>query len=135
VGFVTGYDPLYVFDAATRTWKRSYGNTPFVGASGNQVAPTNVIVQFVRYPDVSEGELLGQGDAWIFSDGFLVKGRWTKPDAATPTRFTDASGQVVALTPGRTWVELLPIGNAVDVVAAPGPPASPASVAPTTRAR
>jgi len=34
LGFSAGYDPTYSFDAATGTWKRSYGLEPFVAASG-----------------------------------------------------------------------------------------------------
>jgi hypothetical protein len=31
------------------------------------------------------------------------------------TQFTDTSGQPVLLTPGRTWIELAPIGTAANV--------------------
>lgn len=130
VGFQAGYDPTYTFDPQTRTWKRSYGPTPFVDVSGNQIAPTNVIVQFVNYPRGAEGELIGEGDAWVFSDNKLVQGRWVKPDAATPTQFQTIFGVPIALTPGRTWVELAERGTVVDLVHAPPPP--PTTVAPTT---
>jgi hypothetical protein len=128
VGFSSGYDPTYVFDAAKRVWLRHYGTTPFKAVSGEQVAPANVIVQYIRYPANSEGVVIGEGDAWVFVDGFLVKGRWSKPDNVTPTAFTDAAGQVVRLRPGRTWVELLPVGSAVDVTPAPAPPPGPVPV-------
>jgi len=130
VGLSPGYDPTYTYDAATSTWKRAYGFAPFLGADGTQVAPTNVIVQFINYPAGSEGELLGSGDAWIFSNGALVKGRWAKSDPTVPTQFTNVFGVPVPLTPGRTWIELAPLTAAVDVVAAPLPP--PTTVPPTT---
>jgi hypothetical protein len=127
IGFSPGYDPTFTFDPASRTWKRSYGATPFTDISGTQIAPTNVIVQFVNYSADGDGQLIGDGDAWVFSDQHLVRGRWTKPDAKTPTKFVDAAGAPIQLTPGRTSVELVPAGASVDLVAAPPPP-------PTTRA-
>ena len=54
VGFNAGYDPTYTWDPVSRTWKRSYGGAPFMDTSGSQIAPTNVIVQFVHYPAGAE---------------------------------------------------------------------------------
>ena len=137
VGFQQGYDPTYTFDAASRTWKRSYGTVPFMDVSGNQIAPTNVIVQFINYPQGAEGELIGEGDAWVFSDNKLIQGRWFRPDAETPTQFVDGFLQPIRLTPGRTWVELTEIGAPVDLVAAPPPPPTtvPAPTTTTTKAK
>ncbi|MFA5885360.1 MAG: DUF3048 domain-containing protein [Acidimicrobiia bacterium] len=130
VGFDSGYDPTYTFDPATKTWKRSYATAPFMDMSGKQVAPTNVIVQFVDYPRGAEGELIGQGDAWVFSANKLIRGRWVKQDAASPTIFVDSSLAPIKLTPGQTYVELAPTGSAVDLVASPPPP--PTTVPPPT---
>ena len=134
VGFNPGYDPTYTWDPATKTWKRSYGQFPFNDVSGQQVAPKNVIVQFVHYPAGAEGELIGEGEAWVFSDNKLLRGKWVKPNAETPTQFLNSFGVPIALTPGRTWVELLPTGSPVDLVASPPPPPTtiPPTLPPTT---
>jgi hypothetical protein len=134
VGFQTGYDPTYTFDDATRTWKRSYGSVPFMDVSGKQIAPANVIVQFVDYPRGAEGQLVGQGEAWVFTGDRLVRGRWSKADANSPTVFVDAAQVEIELVPGRTWVELLNIGAPVDLVAAPPPPPTTMPPATTTTA-
>ena len=57
--------------------------------AGQQVAPENVIIQFVNYvpTDVAdqfgvpipEAQLVGQGEAWVLTDGGIVKGGWIKP--------------------------------------------------------
>jgi len=130
IGFDAGYDPTYTWDAATKTWKRSYGIAPFMDVNGAQVAPANVIVQFIRYPAGAEGELIGSGEAWVFSDGKLLRGSWSKPDAVTPTSFTYGLGAPMPLSPGQTYVELAPTGAAVDLVAAPPPP--PTTIPPPT---
>ncbi len=135
LGFSAGYDPTYSFDPTTNTWKRSYGFDPFLAASGVQVAPTNVVVQFIEYPAYSQGNTVGEGDVWVFAAGQLVRGRWIRPAREAPAQFVDAAGNPIKLVPGRTWVHLLPIGAAVDVVAPPPPPptsAPPSSAPPST---
>jgi hypothetical protein len=122
VGFSPGYDPTYTYDPTSRTWKRSYGLTPFKVASGEQIAPTNVVVQFTNYEGgagnpTAEGQTVGQGDVWVFTDGKVTKGRWVRPAKGQPAGYVDATGKPITLLPGRTWVELLPIGSAVDVTA------------------
>jgi len=113
---------VYDYDAATSTWKRTSNGTPQVVESGAQVAPTNVIVWFVPYVNspgdvdvvgepVSVAQTTGTGDAWVLSQGQIVKGHWSKPDAQTPVSFTDAAGGPIKITPGTTWVELAPVGT------------------------
>jgi hypothetical protein len=111
----------YAWDQGAGVWKRSQDGTPHVDAKGAQIAPVNVVVQFVTYKDtgqrdasravVDEAELVGSGEAWILSGGKVVKGKWSKSSANTVTEYTDASGAKVALTPGVTWVELAPQGS------------------------
>ncbi len=103
-------------------WARKQNGTPHVDSAGVQVAPANVVIQFVTYKDsglvdrsnsgVPEGQLIGEGEAWVLSDGKIVKGKWTKSNLTEVTRFTDAAGAPIPLTPGRTWVELPPPGTA-----------------------
>ncbi len=115
VGFRPGYEATYSYDHATETWKRSHEFVAFEADSGAQIAPVNVIVQFVRYDGAGDGQLIGTGDAWVLSGGRMVKGRWSKSTASDPTRFSDVAGAPIRLRPGRTWVELLPIGSRVTV--------------------
>ena len=80
---------------------------------------------------------VGEGEAWVFSDNKLLRAKWVKPNAETPTQFLNAFGVPIALTPGRTWVELLPTGSPVDLVASPPPPPTtiPPTLPPTTAKR
>jgi len=130
VNFDLGYDVSYVWDAKVRGWMRFSRTTePFLAAAlvPVQVSATNVIVQFVPYAGFGEGNLIGSGEAWIFANGQLVKGTWVKPFIGSITEYQDAAGAPILLTPGRTWVELLPTGKTVDVVSPP-----PSVGAPTT---
>ena len=137
VGFPSGYAVDYAYDAASNTWRRSMAGTPFVDTSGAQVAPTNVVVQFVGCCigqfEGARYQTVGSGAAWIFSAGQLVKGTWQRSAATQVTQFVDTAGQPIALTPGRTWVEFVPDGTPVNVV--PGPPVTTLAPPPTAAAR
>ena len=103
-------------------WARSQKGTPHVDSDGLQIAPANVIIQFVRYvssgvpdqfgKDIPEAELVGSGDAWILTAGGLVQAHWSKASLDAITTYTDVDGNPVGLTPGRTWVALPTAGGA-----------------------
>jgi hypothetical protein len=112
----------YAWDGGSGTWRRVENGTPHTDGAGAQVAPRNVVVQLVQYKDtgqidrsgtsVPEAELVGSGEAWILTDGKVVKGTWSKPTAEAVTAFNGPDGKPVPLTPGQTWVELAPVGSA-----------------------
>jgi hypothetical protein len=122
VDFDPPYAPTYTYDAASHHWMRSIGAKPFVASSGQQIAPTNVIVQYVPCClPVPEGGIyitVGTGEAWVFSDGKVVKGTWSRDNRSQVTKFLDANGQPIRLNPGPTWVEFVPNGDNVDVTPA-----------------
>ena len=141
VDFPSGFAVQYLYDPASNTWKRSMAGVPFVDATGTQVAPTNVIVQFVNCcVDGFEGaryQTVGSGEAWIFSAGQLVKGTWQRSDRSQVTQFVDGAGQPIRLTPGRTWVEFAPVGTPVSILpgAAPATTTTVATTPPTSTKR
>lgn len=110
----------YAWDG--RGYARLQKGTPHTDTFGVQVAPANVIIQFVEYRDtgfrdtsgsvVPEAIVIGDGQAWVFTNGQVVEGRWWKPDAGTPTSFTDANNEPIGLTPGTTWMAIIPPGTA-----------------------
>jgi hypothetical protein len=91
-------------------WKRSQNGSAGLDHSGDQLAAASVIIQFVAYRDtglhdtagspVPEAQLVGQGEAWLFTDGIVAKGRWSKPSPGVPTAYRDPAGAPVKLTPG-----------------------------------
>jgi hypothetical protein len=115
----------YDWDAATGTWKRIENGTAHTTVSGAQIAPQNVVIQFVtmktlNYVDQSgtkvvESNVVGSGDAWVLSNGRITKGRWSKASETAPTRYTDSAGNPVKLTAGRTWVHFVPTGSGSSV--------------------
>ena len=115
-------EALWDWDTTARAWRRTQNGEAHVDAAGKQVAPANVIIQFVTYRDtgqvdstgtaVPEADVIGEGDAWVLTGGMLIPCRWSKKSDGDITRYTDASGAAVPLAPGKTWVELAPPGQA-----------------------
>lgn len=112
----------WTWNAAAGVYERSTDGVPHVDAIDNsRVSAKNLIVQFADYVDtgqrdtsgepVPEAKLVGEGEAWVFSDGKLVKGRWSKASMEAVTVFTDSAGKKLRLAPGRTWVEIPPPGT------------------------
>jgi len=109
------------WDTDSASWLRSQDGTPHVDRDGERVRAANVIVRFTPDRDsgvrdsvgavVPEAEAVGEGDAWLLSGGHIQRGRWTKASADAPTTYVDSGGAPLRLTPGQTWVEVLPPGS------------------------
>ncbi|HEV3450667.1 MAG TPA: DUF3048 domain-containing protein [Acidimicrobiia bacterium] len=142
ISYDTLYRPTYTYDPASNTWKRSIGGTAFMDTDGQQVAPTNVIVQFVgcclNSPEGAKDVTVGSGDITVFSSGRMTKGTWRRSSNTQPIQYFDSNGSPLQLTPGRTWVEFFPVtGEALGVFGVtPDPtrtiPVTTPTTAPTT---
>jgi hypothetical protein len=113
-------DVRWDWDDGSGTWRRSQDGTAHLDADDEQVAVPNVVVRLTPYRDsgirdsvgsvVPEAVMVGEGDAWLLTDGQALPGRWHKSTETAPTTFTDRNGQPFVLAPGPTWVEVLPPG-------------------------
>jgi hypothetical protein len=100
------------WNATAARWERTEYGKPHDATDG-LVTTTNVVIMFTDYktspadPKSPEAQTVGTGEAWVLSAGKIVKGTWSRPDPSKPAALTAAAdGQPIALTPGRTWVEL-----------------------------
>jgi hypothetical protein len=102
----------WVWDAASKSYVRAEYGDPHTDATGAPISAQNIVVQFVEYRSSPadrrspEAVTVGQGAAWIFTDGKIIPGFWQRTDPGQPAKFADAKGKPIQLTPGRTWVEL-----------------------------
>ena len=99
-------------------WERSQDGGATVDANGVRTAPETVIVRFTPYgtsradANSPEANTVGSGTAWIFTEGMLIEGTWSKPNADAVTVYTDSAGNPIELLPGRVWVEIPRPGGA-----------------------
>jgi Protein of unknown function (DUF3048) N-terminal domain/Protein of unknown function (DUF3048) C-terminal domain len=115
----------WTWNPASGSYTRNVFGADLMTGTGAPIAPQNVVVQFVNYvggegrggagAEGSEAEMLGTGEAWVFTGGVVIKGSWRRDSKEAPTRFVDSAGAPIALAPGQTWVELPQIGYAVTV--------------------
>jgi len=127
----------YDWNPGANGWTRIQNGALHVDADGRPVTPTNVIFQFVTYHDtgyvdssgahVPEADVIGSGDGWFLSAGYLTPVHWVKRDKEDVTEFRGDDGRYARLLPGRTWVELVLVGRgtATDRPADPSDTAKP----------
>ena len=104
------YNSHYDYNAATNSYNRSEGGAPHLDANGSkQISPTVVVAMVVPYGLESDGyhssyQSIGSGQVFVFQDGNVTMGAWSKVDNKTQLTFTDAAGKPLGLDPGQTWI-------------------------------
>ena len=107
-----------IYDWNGTGWSRSQDGSATVDIAGVRTAPETVIVQFTPYGvspadrNSPEANTVGNGKAWIFTEGTLIRGSWSKPNPSSVTLYRDSEGNEIQLLPGRVWVELPKPGDA-----------------------
>jgi Protein of unknown function (DUF3048) N-terminal domain/Protein of unknown function (DUF3048) C-terminal domain len=113
------------YSAATAVWTwngkqyvRNQSGHPDLLLDGSQVSATNVVVMSVSVQNTSAHDshgtvvplpvVLGSGQVWVFRNGLVEKGTWSRAGENAPMKLQTSTGQIIALAPGRTWVEVLP---------------------------
>ncbi|MEY4068129.1 MAG: hypothetical protein RLZZ332_465 [Actinomycetota bacterium] len=111
-----GVKVLWEWNADFSRFVRSQDDKPHVDIDDVRVNAANVVVLFVQYSKSGYSPVAktkGSGEAWVFTAGKLFQGTWERDDAAKPFTLKDTAGNVIALTPGNTWVELVRVGKAI----------------------
>jgi hypothetical protein len=108
--------PSWSWSPDQLAWARAQGGVADFDSSGAQLTATNVVA--LRVPitvsgNIPKTELIGSGEAWVSTGGATIPAVWSKASAASPIVLVDASGVVVRLAPGNTWVELVPLSGSI----------------------
>lgn len=103
-----------------RRWDRSDGDAPLANDAGEQIQVDNVIIEehtvnhserlgdVLGTPSPEIEDVTGSGRAFLFRDGRVFTGKWTRESVDEPVRFETRGGEAFVLHPGTTWIELLP---------------------------
>jgi hypothetical protein len=120
IPFSSSSDVFWKWSSSKRVWLRYHGDVPHLLSNGAQVTAKNVVVQVVKteLTDVTDTNgvrspraiTVGSGKAYVFRNGRVIVGRWSRPTVGDVTKFVDRAGKEIPLSPGNTWIELLPKG-------------------------
>jgi Protein of unknown function (DUF3048) N-terminal domain/Protein of unknown function (DUF3048) C-terminal domain len=115
------YSPVtWTWNPSVRLYFRSYSDTgPATLGGGGQISAANVVIMhMVAYPstfveDVNGDHetlltLTGSGPLEVIRDGAAIQGTWSRPNLHDVTQLLDSKGRVIPLSPGVTWIELVP---------------------------
>lgn len=133
----SGYsDDTWTWVGSAFDWQLSIGGEPATTPSGDSVegpaspvAAADVVVLSVHtftgpWVENSEGaqevevDATGSGPALVLRDGQAVSGTWERPSLSAPAQLVDGDDRPIDLTPGETWVELVPDSVPVSVTGA-----------------
>jgi hypothetical protein len=106
--------------SSTTTWEfknGKYVNVNSNAAPGDRFNPDTVLVLRVRVGDagyrdpagnpVPETMFTGKGQAMVFHDGKVIRGKWSKDDFSSELTLSTQAGEL-RLPPGKVWIELVP---------------------------
>jgi DUF3048 family protein len=136
---------VYKYDQATNTYKRFVSLFPKQQVDPSTkvaIAPKNVVVMLMQFGPLGddtahhrlEAKVVGQGTAWIATNGKTIKGKWRKKSLTSPTLFYDAAGHQVTLTAGQTFVQVMKTTDVVKVKDGKVPPPPSPSPSPSPSA-
>lgn len=111
------YNAQYDYDAPTNSYKRSMGGAAHTDAdSGVQLTPKVVVAMVMQQTldgKYSVYNVIGSGKAYVFQDGVVTTGQWSKTANTAQITFTDDNGQPLLLNPGQTWLTAVGTPGAV----------------------
>ncbi|MCA9326215.1 DUF3048 domain-containing protein [Candidatus Saccharibacteria bacterium] len=108
------FNPRYDYDSASKTYKRSLAGAAHLDANTNQQLAPRVVVAIVV--PMTPGSLdaqgvaysnynpIGTGTAYVFQNGTVTVGNWTKASNDAQLVFTAADGKPLPLEAGQTWI-------------------------------
>ncbi len=125
------YNVKYTYDKETNSYLRAYEGKSGkhmsytcknTGKSGNKIKPQKdcgkatqlapKVVVVMKVPEELNSDnhyreeitTTGSGDAWVFQNGIVVKGTWSRKKDSDQLEFKDKSGETIKLAPGQTWI-------------------------------
>lgn len=124
------YNTIYSYNPATNTYLRSYqtGDAHLVYECpadldqpqtktdcGDlvQVNPSAIAAMLVQENTMSDGyheniATIGSGVAYIFQNGTVIEGAWSKSSQTAQIEFRDTEDNLISFAPGQLWIAAVP---------------------------
>jgi hypothetical protein len=97
-------------------WLLDHSYQPDLAESGERLGAKTLVIQLVSitdsiYKDKVGGitpfsATVGEGRGFILRDGKSYEAQWSRPDAASGTKWKTVSGEKIAFAKGQIWVAL-----------------------------
>ncbi len=113
------YDAQFAYDQATNSYLRSQAGAPHKDEpTGKQINPKVVIALVTNKANDPDGyhtdyTTVGTGKVFVFQDGIVSEGTWSKSDRKASLQLTDTNGLPLKLNVGQTWLTLTASANDV----------------------
>jgi hypothetical protein len=107
------YNAHYDYDAVQNAYLRSEGGAPHLDYKSNaQLEPKVVVAIVMGRGTASDGEhtdytTVGSGHMYVFQDGLIQEGTWTKDSRQAQWKFTATDGKPITFNPGQTWITMV----------------------------
>ena len=116
------YTVEWNYDATCNCYNRKNGSDHTDLNNKKQIQAKNIVVQQQRESHANDGyegnlHLLygttGSGKAFIFQDGNVIEGKWTKASRTARSKYTDSKGKEIEFNKGAIWIQTVPEGSKV----------------------
>jgi len=110
------YQAKYVYDYKNNRYQRFQAKEPMELLDGSNIFVDNVIVEEHKhevYDSVGRRNiyLIGSGKVWVFRDGKVIEGIWSRNGINKLTRYYDENNKEITLNRGKTWINIVEEGS------------------------
>lgn len=106
------FNSHYDYDVATNSYARSQAGAAHtvIDASGasTQLKPKAIVAMVMQYGIASDKHsqygVTGSGESFVFQDGAVTKGSWSKADQKAALTLTNTDGSPLKINAGQTWL-------------------------------
>ena len=103
------FNVSYSYDSASNSYQRAQGGVAHTDREKGQIAPKAVVVMKTDISLAADGShqiiaTTGSGQVYVFQNGTVTEGTWSKSGPKDKLYFKDADGKEISLIRGQTWV-------------------------------
>ena len=116
IPYIMGYKVAYQYDAVKGVYKRIMAGEPHLDKeTGKQLTTSNVLVIEAEHRILDNAgrrsvDVNGPGSGYIFQQGKMQAITWNRADGIIRAYF---GKQEVPMLPGKTWVQIVPVGTQI----------------------
>lgn len=111
-GGYSNANPCFEYNAEDGLYYRTQYDAPHIDEMNNeQLTVSNIVFKIchgeVREPSAKDYlafQVHGTGDAYVFTNGKVIKGTWQRNSDYEPNLFLDENGHEIVFNQGKTWI-------------------------------